>query len=197
MDVSPHKYLVFNKPYGILSSFTDSDGRPTLAQYIKTPYVYAAGRLDLDSEGLLLLTSDARLRHRITDPRYKVWKTYWVQVERVPTEEALSTLRSGVFLKGKKTRPAKVKRLSSEPCLWPRAVPIRYRKHVPTEWLQIEIREGVNRQIRRMTATVGYPTLRLARVRIGSLYLEHLQPGESREMTKEEVDALYQSCFDH
>ena len=128
MNGNSRKYLVFNKPYGVLSSFTDPEGRPTLAEYIKIPFVYSAGRLDRDSEGLMLLTSDARLLHRLTDPRYKVWKTYWAQVERVPSDEALTRLRNGVLLKGRKTRSAKVSRLSSEPSLWPREVPIRFRK---------------------------------------------------------------------
>ena len=185
-----YSYLAFNKPYGVLSSFTDPDERPTLTKYIQVPSVYSAGRLDRDSEGLLLLTSDPCLLHRITDPRYKLWKEYWVQVERLPSETALSFLRKGVMVKGKLTRPARVGMLSTEPFLWPRAVPIRYRKNVPTAWLRVKIQEGLNRQIRRMTAAVGHPTLRLVRVGIGPVNLDGLHPGEWRYLTKEEVVGL-------
>ena len=184
------RYLVFNKPYGILTAFTDQAGRTTLAKFIQIPFVYAAGRLDRDSEGLLLLTSDTRLLHRITDPRYKMWKEYWVQVERRPSEAALTALREGVRVKGRVTRSARVDVLSAEPALWPRTVPIRFRKNVPTAWLRVQIQEGLNRQIRRMTAAVGHPTLRLVRIRIGPIRLEDLQPGEWRELTKTEVKDL-------
>ena len=193
-DTSPHPYLIFNKPYDVLSSFTDVDGRPTLAKYIQKPSVYSAGRLDRDSEGLLFLTSDAYFLHRITDPRYKLWKEYWVQVERKPSAEALTRLRQGVHVKGKMTQPAKVDLLSPEPELWPRAVPIRFRKNISTIWLRIRIQEGLNRQIRRMTATVGHPTLRLVRVGIGPLILGNLQPGEWRNLTRQEVNVLRTAC---
>ncbi|GJL66473.1 MAG: ribosomal large subunit pseudouridine synthase E [Nitrospirales bacterium] len=189
-DACLPRYLVFNKPYGVLSSFTDPDGRQTLAEYIPIPSVYAAGRLDRDSEGLLFLTSDTSLLHRITDPRYKMWKEYWVQVERIPSEDALIALRRGVLVKGKMTRRADVMLMGSDPKLWPRTVPIRVRKHIPTAWLRIRIQEGMNRQIRRMTAAVGYPTLRVVRVGIGPIRLRGLQPGEWRELTNEEVVEL-------
>ncbi|GJL56800.1 MAG: hypothetical protein NPIRA02_39320 [Nitrospirales bacterium] len=184
-----YRYLVFNKPYGVLSSFTDPDGRQTLADYIQVPSVYSAGRLDRDSEGLLLLTSDPSLFHRITDPRYKMWKEYWVQVEWIPSEDALTSLRRGVLVKGKMTRQADVI-LMAEPKLWPRTVPIRVRKHIPTAWLRIRIQEGMNRQIRRMTAAIGYPTLRIVRIGIGPIRLGDLQPGEWRELTNKEVAEL-------
>ncbi len=187
---SSHSYLALNKPYGVLSSFTDPKRRPTLAKYIQDPSVYSAGRLDRDSEGLLLLTSDGQLLHRITDPRYKVWKEYWTQVERIPSFQALAELRRGVMIKGKITRPAKVEVLPKQPQLWSRDSPIRFRKNVPTVWLRIQIQEGLNRQIRRMTAAVGHPTLRLVRVRIGPLQIGGLQPGEWRLLTMEEVSAL-------
>ena len=192
--VSPCSYLILNKPYGVLSSFTDPEGRRTLANYISIPSVYAAGRLDRDSEGLLLLTSDPQLLHQVTDPRYKLWKEYWAQVERHPTAQALECLRTGVTVKGKRTRPAKVEVLLSEPQVWPRTVPIRFREHIPTVWLRIEIQEGLNRQIRRMTASIGHPTLRLIRVGIGPIRLQSLQPGEWRELTKGEVEVLRVAC---
>jgi len=182
--------LLFNKPYGTLSSFTDSAKRPTLARYISIPSVYPVGRLDYDSEGLMLLTSDGHLSHLVTDPRYKLWKTYWAQVERIPNAEALKQLRHGMIIQGRQTRPASVTLLSSDPALWPRPVPIRYRKSVPTAWLIIKIREGMNRQIRRMTAAVGHPTLRLVRVSIGPLSLGPLQPGHWRLLHKSEMDSL-------
>ena len=194
MPIITHHYLVFNKPYGVLSSFTDPEGRLTLAKYIQIPSVYSAGRLDRDSEGLLLLTSDAQLLHRVTDPRYTLWKEYWAQVERSPSEHSLEWLRHGITVKGKMTRPAKVEVLSSEPRLWPRSVPIRFRKNIPTVWLRVHIQEGMNRQIRRMTASIGHPTLRLVRVAIGPIHLEGLQPGEWRELTKNEVTALRAAC---
>ena len=168
---SPPISLLFNKPYGTLSSFTDSAKRPTLGRYISIPHVYPVGRLDYDSEGLMLLTSDGHLSHRVTDPRYKLWKTYLAQVEGIPNADALKQLRQGVIIQGRQTRPASVTNLPVEPELWPRPVPIRYRKSVPTAWLTIKIREGMNRQIRRMTAAVGHPTLRLVRISIGSLSL--------------------------
>lgn len=171
------RLILFNKPYGVLTQFRASEHGPTLADYIQVPGVYPAGRLDKDSEGLLLLTDDGALQHRLTDPRHKLPKTYWVQVEGVPTEEALERLRQGVVLDGRRTRPAKVRRLS-EPDLWPRDPPVRFRKHIPTSWIEVIITEGRNRQVRRMTAAVGYPTLRLVRTAIGPYTLKGLAPGE-------------------
>ena len=179
--------IAFNKPYGVLPCFTDPAGRPTLADYVAIPGVYAAGRLDLDSEGLMLLTSDGTLTHRITDPQHKLPKVYLVQVERFPNEEALEQLRKGVVLNGKRTRPAEVRLLPDNPQLPDRSVPIRFRKNVPTAWLEITLREGLNRQVPRMTAAVGHPTLRLVRIAIGPIELGDLQPGQWREVSGREV----------
>lgn len=183
--------IAFNKPYGVLPCFTDSNGRRTLADHIDLPGVYAAGRLDMDSEGLLLLTSDGRLAHYITDPQHKLPKVYLAQIERVPNEEALEQLRSGVMLNGKKTKPAEVGLLLEDPQLPDRPVPIRFRKNVPTVWVKITLREGLNRQVRRMTAAVGHPTLRLVRVTIGPIALGGLQPGEWRDLTSSEIAQIY------
>jgi len=182
--------IAFNKPYGVLPCFTDSDGRQTLADYIDLPGVYAAGRLDLDSEGLLLLTSDGTLAHYITAPQHKLPKVYLTQVERIPNEKVLDQLRKGVVLNGKKTRPAEVRLLSDDPQLSDRPVPIRFRKSVPTAWVEITLREGLNRQVRRMTAAVGHPTLRLVRVAIGPIVLGSLQAGEWRDLTSGEVSQI-------
>ncbi len=185
-----HQHLVFHKPYGVLSKFTDAEDRPTLGAYVSLPHVYPAGRLDMDSEGLLLLTSDGNLATRLTSPSYKVPKTYLVQVERIPDEAALVHLRRGVLVKGRQTRPATVHLLTKEPRVHPRPVPIRFRKSVPTTWLQMEIYEGMNRQIRRMTAQVGHPTLRVIRVAIGSIHLGTLAPGEWRIPSFSEIQGL-------
>lgn len=184
------KTIAFHKPYGVLPCFTDPDGRPTLAGYIDIPGVYAAGRLDLDSEGLMLLTSDGTLSHRITDPQHKLPKVYLVQVERIPDEPALDQLRNGVMLRGTKTRPAEVRLLDEEPALPERPVPIRFRKTVPTCWIEMTIREGMNRQVRRMTAAVGHPALRLVRVAIGPISLGNLAPGVWRELTSGEMRSI-------
>ena len=177
--------IAFNKPYGVLCQFTDRSmpPRPTLAGFGLPADVYPAGRLDHDSEGLLLLTDDGALAHRITDPRHKLPKTYLVQVEGEPREEQLDALRRGVELNDGLTRPAQVRRIDA-PALWPRDPPVRYRKTVPDAWLEIVIREGRNRQVRRMTAAVGLPTLRLVRVAIGDWTLDALQPGEWREIAR-------------
>ena len=173
--------IAFNKPYGVLCQFTDrsTPPRPTLAGFGLPPGVYAAGRLDHDSEGLLLLTDDGALAHRLTDPRHKQPKTYWVQVEGEPDEAQLAALRSGVQLRDGPTRPAQVERIDP-PALWPRDPPVRFRKTVPDAWLQLEIGEGRNRQVRRMTAAVGLPTLRLVRVAIGGHRLDGVLPGQWR-----------------
>ena len=175
--------LLFNKPFGVLSQFTDLEaGRPTLADHIAVPRVRPAGRLDHDSEGLLLLTDDGKLQARIADPRHKMPKTYWVQVEHIPDESALSRLRTGIELNDGLTRPAEA-RLIPEPLnLWPRNPPIRHRAKIPTAWIELVIREGRNRQVRRMTAAVGHPTLRLIRHAIGPWSLDGLSPGEWREV---------------
>ena len=178
------RLILFNKPYGVLSQFTDRGSptvRATLSEFISVKGVYAAGRLDRDSEGLLLLTDDGRLQARIADPRFKLPKTYLVQVEGDPQEAELERLRQGVRLKDGMTLPAEARQLD-EPELWPRHPPVRFRKSVPTSWLELVIREGRNRQVRRMTAAVGLPTLRLVRVRIGPWALDGLQPGEWREV---------------
>src|SRR5262245_31956699 len=179
--MSYSRLLLFNKPFNVLCQFTDAEGRATLADFINVPGVYAAGRLDYDSEGLLLLTDDGRLQQRLADPRYKLPKTYLVQVERVPDATALQRLRRGVQLKDGLTRPAQAE-LIEPPVIWERTPPIRFRKNVPTAWLRLTITEGRNRQVRRMTAAVGFPTLRLIRVRVGEWELGDLQPGEWREL---------------
>jgi 23S rRNA pseudouridine2457 synthase len=176
--------VLLNKPYDVLCQFTDAHGRRTLADYVAVPGVYAAGRLDRDSEGLLVLTDDGALAHRLTDPRHKLSKTYLVQVEGTPGAAELARLRRGVVLNDGPTQPAEVRALAGAPDgLWPRDPPVRFRKTVPTHWLELTIREGRNRQVRRMTAAVGLPTLRLIRVALGPYALGALRPGEARIIT--------------
>lgn len=172
------RVILFNKPYGVLTQFSGGDGRPTLADFIDVKGVYPAGRLDRDSEGLLVLTDDGRLQARIADPKHKQPKTYWVQVERRPDATALETLRHGVMLKDGPTKPAKARLMGEPEGLWPRDPPVRYRKSVPDAWLELTITEGRNRQVRRMTAAVGHPTLRLIRARVGDWSIDGLRPGE-------------------
>ena len=179
--------LLFNKPYQVLCQFTDHAERTTLAHYITIPHVYPAGRLDRDSEGLLLLTDDGQLQQRISHPAFKLPKTYWVQVEGAPDHTAIQRLRNGVDLKDGPTRPAPVE-LIDPPPLWPRTPPIRERRQIPTHWLSITLSEGRNRQVRRMTAHVGLPTLRLVRASIGPYHLGTLQPGEWQTA---DLQALY------
>lgn len=186
--------ILFYKPYGVLSQFTDNGSpevkRQTLKDYITVPDVYAVGRLDWDSEGLMLLTNDGRLQNRLSDPKFEHTRTYWVQVERIPDQIALQRLRDGLKIQDYRTRPAQVQILSIEPLLPPREPPIRFRKNVPTAWLELTLTEGKNRQVRRMTAAVGFPTLRLVRVAIVHLCLNGLQPGEWRDLTATELNLL-------
>lgn len=190
-----YRYLLFHKPYGVLCQFTDTStaepSRPTLKDYVPVSSIYPVGRLDLDSEGLLLLTNHGTLQHRLIEPRYQHPRTYWVQVERIPDESALNQLRQGVQIQNYQTRPALVSLLPDEPPLAPRYPPIRFRKNVPTAWLEITLTEGRNRQVRRMTAAVGYPTLRLVRVQIAHLSLQNLAPGQWRDLTFDELKALF------
>jgi len=172
--------IALNKPFGVLCQFTASDGRPTLADYVRQKEVYPAGRLDHDSEGLLLLTDDGVLAHRLTDPRHKQPKTYLVQVDGALTDAAVQALRRGVSLNDGPSLPAVAEHAQEPAWLWPRDPPVRFRKSIPTSWLSITLREGRNRQVRRMTAAVGFPTLRLIRVRIGGYALDGLAPGETR-----------------
>lgn len=174
--------VLLNKPYGVLCQFTDRLGRPTLAAHVREPGVYAAGRLDADSEGLLLLTDDGALAHRLTDPRHKQARTYVVQVEGEPSPSQIDALRRGVALNDGPTRPARVQRIGPPGWIWPRTPPVRTRKTVPDGWLELTITEGRNRQVRRMTAAVGLPTLRLVRTCIGPYALDGLAPGQSRRI---------------
>lgn len=180
-QATPSRLILLNKPYGVLTQFSDGQGRATLADYVPVKDVYPAGRLDRDSEGLLLLTNDGRLQAQIAEPRYKTSKTYWAQVEGAATEQQLQQLRQGVLLKDGMTLPSEAE-LLGEPELWLRDPPIRYRASIPTSWISLTISEGKNRQVRRMTAAVGLPTLRLVRVRVGQWSLQGLRPGEWREV---------------
>jgi pseudouridine synthase len=184
------RYLKLFKPYDVLTQFTDESGRSTLKDFVKVPGVYPVGRLDRDSEGLLLLTDDGPLAHRLTDPRHDHPKTYLAQVEKIPDQAALESLRRGIQLADGPTKPIEVDLLEAEPDLPERPVPIRFRKNVPTAWLRLVLREGRNRQVRRMTAAVGFPTLRLVRIAVGPITLDGLQPGEWRDLSDQEKQAL-------
>ncbi len=191
MMTNDYKYIIFHKPYGVLSQFTqESPKHQTLKDYINVPDVYPVGRLDWDSEGLLLLTNDGRLQHRLSHPRFGHERTYWVQVERIPDVDAITRLQTGVEIQDYRTRPAKVSLLPEDPPVGDRHPPIRFRKNVPTAWLEMTLTEGKNRQVRRMTAAVGFPTLRLIRVSIANLRLDGLALGEWRDLTPSEVKLL-------
>ncbi|HSO08075.1 MAG TPA: pseudouridine synthase [Pelomicrobium sp.] len=174
------RVVLFNKPYGVLCQFTAPAGKRALKDFIDLPGVYPAGRLDLDSEGLVVLTDDGRLQHRISDPRHKLAKSYWVQVEGEPDSAALARLERGVELDGRRTQPARARRIDEPAGLWPRDPPVRFRRAIPTAWIELALTEGRNRQVRRMTAAVGFPTLRLVRYALGSWNLEGLAPGQWR-----------------
>ncbi len=188
------RYILLNKPYEVLTQFTDEHGRATLKDFVPVPGVYPVGRLDFDSEGLLLLTDDKALQHRLSDPRYKVPKTYWAQVEGTVSENALEELRRGVPIKDGLTAPGEAAVLPEPAGLWPRTPGIRYRAHISTSWLEIRISQGMNRQVRKMCAAVGLPCLRLVRAGLADLTLAGLAPGEWRELTAAEVQQLQQAA---
>jgi len=187
-----YRYLLFYKPYGVLTQFSDPDqtGHPTLKDFLDVADIYAAGRLDRDSEGLLLLTNHGALQHRLCEPEFAHPRTYWVQVENIPTPEAIANLKTGVTIQGYRTRLAQVKLLENPPDLPERNPPIRNRATIPTAWLEITLTEGKNRQVRRMTAAVGCPTLRLVRVKIAHLSFSGLVPGQWRELSQADIKPL-------
>ena len=184
------RIVLFNKPYGVICQFSPDGKHPTLKDFIPIPDIYPAGRLDTDSEGLLILTDDGALQHRLAHPIHKLPKTYWVQVEGIPNGSELQTLQSGVNLGDFVTLPAHARAITEPVNLWTRTPPIRERKNIPTSWIELTIREGKNRQIRRMTAKIGYPTLRLVRCQIGGFILAKLMPGEYRDVTAAELSTL-------
>ena len=186
-----HTYILFYKPFNVLSQFTGEAGKLTLADFGPFPKsVYAAGRLDYDSEGLLILTDDNQLKHALLEPKFEHPRTYLVQVERIPNDDAMERLRTGVIVDGKATKPAAASVCAEEPPLPPRDPPIRFRKNVPTAWIELTLREGRNRQVRKMTAAVGHPTLRLVRTKIGALGIGTLRPGDMRRLSQEEIRQL-------
>lgn len=188
-------YYLFNKPYRVLCQFSPVEGKLTLKDFLSLPKdVYPVGRLDYGSEGLLILTNDGMLHHRLIDPRFNHSRTYLVQVEGIPDDDAIEKLRNGVVIDKRKTKKANVKLLNDEPEIWERNPPIRFRKSIPTSWLEIELFEGRNRQIRKMTAAVGYPTLRLIRIKIEFVSVFSLKPGQFREMSNDEVKRLKEIC---